>query len=73
MEDDDGYSEGESASAASLEPNELEKIGSICVSVYRAQRMELATPKGRTCKRPAVFDDVPKKSLKGKAIMHNVK
>jgi hypothetical protein len=62
-----------STPAAAFEPSRLKKIGSIRVTVYRAEKTKLAVPHAFDGIRPKVLNEVPEQSLKGTAIKNNVK
>lgn len=63
----------ESTIAATLAPDQLGKIGSVRVTVYRAKQNKRAIPRIYEGKMPQVLDEISEKSLKGRAIDNNIK
>ncbi|KEF61576.1 uncharacterized protein A1O9_03144 [Exophiala aquamarina CBS 119918] len=51
-----------------LSPSDLERLGSIRVSIFRAKRKKLAVPVVYNQERPETLQELPEKHLEGKAL-----
>ena len=56
-----------------LTPQNVRKLGSILVEVYRAAKVKLDKPYVWNGKRPKILDEIPEKALKGQPLKNNVK
>lgn len=64
---------GENDINTGLQLDQLEKIRTIRVTVFRAKAIKRAVPCILNNSIPKTFDDIPEKMLKGKAIKNNIK
>jgi len=64
---------GENVANTSLQVDQIEEIGTIRVTVFRAKAIKLAVPYFFDANIPKTLDEIPERMLKGKAIKNNVK
>lgn len=58
---------------SSLKFEDVQKLGSIRIDVYRAKKVKSDTPHFWEGEKPKVLDELPEKVLKGRAVKNNVK
>ncbi|ETI23424.1 hypothetical protein G647_05226 [Cladophialophora carrionii CBS 160.54] len=65
--------DGDAPLPENLTPSDIDLLGSLRVSVYRAKKKTLYKPYVWDGSTPKPLDEISERALKGKAIKHNVK